>query len=147
MNKLLKTFNVILSAILGLLGFQSCDTIAGGVAEEYGCPYAEFKIDGKVLDEEGKPVADENIVVRPLDYEGNPIYGYNLVETKTDAQGYFLVETNYATDKKVHVVAIDPDKVYEDDSTDVTLTQTKKGDGHWYQGEYSANVNFKLKKK
>ena len=42
--------NLLLGALLGLLGFSSCIDIGGGRVE-YGQPHADFKASGKVTDQ------------------------------------------------------------------------------------------------
>ena len=143
-KRLYKTFNYLLSAILGMLGFQSCDEVipGGGMDCMYGTPSAHFVVGGKVVDEDNKPVADENILIRPAGMN----YGVRKQLT-TDADGNYKWDETGFPMNKLKVVAIDPDSIYENDSTEITLKQTEKGDGDWYDGKYEGKADFKLKKR
>lgn len=143
-KRLYKTFNYLLSAILGMLGFQSCDEVipGGGMECMYGTPSAHFVVGGMVVDEDNKPVADENILIRPAGMN----YGVRKQLT-TDADGNYQWDETGFPMNKLKVVAFDPDSIYENDSTEITLKQTEKGDGDWYHGKYEGKADFKLKKR
>ena len=52
--KIRKFVQLILSAILGLMGCSEC------AVEEYGCPSADFEMKGKVVNEKGEAMPECN---------------------------------------------------------------------------------------
>ena len=49
----LKVFNSLLSSLLALLGYTSCDS-SEDIPVEYGTPYAKYEVKGKVVDKESQ---------------------------------------------------------------------------------------------
>lgn len=65
----------------------------------------------------------------------------------TEETGEYLFKDDSAWPKMTYrVVCEDPDGIYKADSVDVKMTPTG-GDGNWYGGSDSKEVNFKLTKK
>ena len=75
MKRINQVIQGLLSTLLVLLGFSSCDKIG---ALEYGSPYVDFQVKGQVTDENGNPI--EGICVT---LEASPDVLY------TDADGRF----------------------------------------------------------
>ena len=142
----------VLGGLLALLGFSGCQDI-GIIRCEYGQPSADFKIIGDVKDADGKPVKGIRVVVDPgsahPDYYKDTLY--------TDARGQFQKDQlKYSwpdefKDGKVKFEDVDGAdngsfKTKELKASDLSVKQTKKGDGHWYEGEYTITANATLEK-
>ena len=97
-NHFFLTFtNKILAGLLSLLGFSlaACDKIG---ADEYGCPYADYKIKGKVVDENGKAINGIQVIIP--DPFGNEEYTHRDTLI-TNSAGEFVarpVVTTFGTD-------------------------------------------------
>ncbi len=133
----------MMSGIMSLLGFASCDNEGG---EMYGTPHADYSVSGLVTDTEGTPVEGARVIVR-TDYNNekpiDPCYSDTVY---TDKDGKYLNEGSLFPQSKVKVVCQDPDGNLASDSTIVDLEYDKsKADG-WYRGQGRATVDFKLKK-
>ena len=58
-SSFLKSLNWLLTSVLMLLGFSTCDSEPG--AAMYGTPHADFTIKGKVVNQENMPIPDIEI--------------------------------------------------------------------------------------
>ena len=58
-SSFLKSLNWLLTSVLMLLGFSTCDSEPG--AAMYGTPHADFTIKGKVINQENMPIPDIEI--------------------------------------------------------------------------------------
>lgn len=100
---------------------------------EYGCPSASFKFKGKVTDDAGNPIPDVDVVVKMCEY--------GMGNSKTDENGEYNI---YFEDTPWCDVTISFTK---DPNTMLDTTIVKENiefenpSGHWYQGEYSREVN------
>ncbi len=110
----------------------------------YGCPTMSYEIKGKVLDSEtGKPVS--GIKVTHYDYEG-------AQGVLTNNDGTFLLQDSDFPQDTLHIHFKDIDGTdnggqYAAQEVIVNLTQTKKGDGAWDSGTYTASdVTVKMVK-
>jgi putative lipoprotein (rSAM/lipoprotein system) len=164
MNKtVLKSFNVLLAALLGILGFTNCET-----REEYGTPHSDYIVKGKVVDKAtGKSVSGLKISL--FDYRIALMYGtpqpdfktitFTGYENKTDSKGAYQFDGNsFYSIKEVenlplsmHISDIDgaENGVYGDTIIEVNFKdaqRTKKASG-WFDGEYVKNVNIELPEK
>ena len=143
--------NRCLSALLVLLGFQACDSTE---ACEYGTPTVDYHVIGQVEDADGNPVKGIRVTMQGFNDFSN---GNEKDITYTDEDGRFKTKT-------VRSVFIESEMgiVFEDidgpenggefatesvKSDDMKKKQIKKGDGHWYEGEYELTANKTLKKK
>lgn len=145
-RQLLKHINYILGVIVGLLGFQSCDSIGGSELVEYGCPHAEFSIKGKVTDVKGNPIAGEEIIAQTTDC--HELY-YQDEEKKvlTDNDGQYINEQVITfAPPKVRVIVVDNTGKYKNDTVQIELKKTKNGEG-WFEGRFEGSADFKLKEK
>ena len=99
---------------------------------------------------DSRPVA---LTGRVTDEKGMPFVGVTVIQEGTtngcvtDADGNYKWDETGFPMNKLKVVVIDPDSIYENDSTEITLKQTEKGDGDWYDGKYEGKADFKLKKR
>ena len=55
----LNLFNVILSALVGLLGVVSCD-----MRSKYGVPYATLQVSGEITDTDNRPLQDIKVQLK-----------------------------------------------------------------------------------
>lgn len=145
-------------AMLGIGGaMESCDILPFGACM-YGCPHADYKLEGTVADEAGNPIP--GISVRQYqspgpNKDGSVIYdgweGPELV--KTEADGTFVIETeltSFGGDEEFIFRDVDgPENgEFEDQAKQFKFTQTQKGDKNWYGGKFETNgVKVVLKAK
>lgn len=140
-------------SLLALLGFSSCRQIGFG-REEYGQPHADFKLIGDVRDAAGEPVEGIRVVADPTENEEKAWYNDT---TYTDARGHFEVERlryswpdNFAKGQiKFEDVDGDQNGSYRTKvlkTPDIKVTQTKKGDGRWYDGAFTITADATLEK-
>lgn len=129
--------NKLVLLILSLLGLPGCGKES---PDAYGCPYSTYKIDGRVTDAAGNPIA--NILVKHSEY-------YDGV--RTDAEGaYLLTGQDYWSVDSLYFSDTDGSAnggrfARKAVKTDMSkAVQTGKGDGNWYQGEYTLTVDVAL---
>lgn len=142
----LRTCNGLLSGALALLGFTACDSIGGDTPVEYGMPHADYEIKGKVVNKETQEaIGNVHVIMKPMDgKEVNPSAVYDTL--RTDSEGAYQYEYSNFPQDGFRIVCQDPSGTYQADSTEVTMNP-EGGDGHWYQGSDSQEVNFELEKK
>lgn len=141
--KFFKTYNAIIAGLIGLLGFSSCDKIGGGdPVVEYGTPSAKFIVNGKVIASDSKEGIENIRVVIPGD------------TTKTDSEGKYQIHVNgFPEDQKFNIEFQDIDGALNGDFQNLdTVVEFKDpdftdGDGHWYKGESSKELNIELNNK
>lgn len=139
----LNMYNVILTSLIGLLGFaSSCDSIVPEPAVEYGTPSAKFIVNGKIEADDNN-VAIENIRVVMM---GDTAF--------TNAEGKYEVDCiDFPTDQSfaLQIEDVDGDTNGSFSKQDTVVMfkdpQFVKGDGHWYNGETSQTFNVKLERK
>ena len=141
-------YNAVLTALLGLLGFESCDSEGGGM-EEYGCPYANYIVKGVVTDEAGMPIKGIKVKA-PYGSEMDSQYGQIV---QTDTQGSFVLH-EFTSLRGNDIIFEDIDGednngLFQSDTIYVESlpkTQLEKG-SRWYQGKYEVTADIKLKRK
>ena len=142
--KWLKTYNVIIGAILGTLGFtvSSCGTDYGTPLTEYGTPHADFIIQGKVMDRQtNQPIKD--ILV-----------GQDWKNVSTDADGKYEIVAKLFPESQVIPIQFrdidgDLNGSYMDLDTIVEFKdpQFTGGDKNWYKGKTIKEFNIQLNPK
>lgn len=154
-------YNAVLAALLGLLGFESCDGGGFNLAE-YGCWWTEYQVKGTVTDETGKPIPDIQIKLaehlEDIDSEGKRnIYHRGHDTIQTDKQGKYqtkvVSDMNCITSAlKVIIEDVDGSANGGDFQSD-TLTMpnlekkiVKKADGS-FMGRYEVKGDVTLKTK
>lgn len=140
--------NSVLTAMLAL--FTSCNEggkpdidDGGGMICMYGVPQATYQVSGEVTDEKNQPLESIQVIVTD-----NHDY-WNNDTTYTNAEGKYLGETTLTSFGKdtLHVIVHDTTGVYASDSVAVPPAKMKQTeDGSWTD-VYTAEVDFKLKKK
>lgn len=153
----------LIGSLLALLGFQSCDPstifegpdMYGPGPVEYGCPTAVFKFKGEATDEQGKPVPGIRIAVFPNGEKDEYDYSFcDTLFTGTDGKVDTVLMYDWPEYKDMAVKFEDVDgaengsfesKVLKGDA--LTIEQTQKGDGRWYEGEFTITAKAVLEKK
>ena len=156
--KFIHWYNMLLTALISLLGLSSCNKSDESKEEmpcEYGCPVTAFKVDGTVTDTHGSPI--EGIQVSVLMQKTPSADPQPLQTTTTLADGTFTTEMMDMT--SVEVISSAMKVKFEDidgaahgghfDSKTVTAAelkrqQTKEGDGKWFHGEYEYSGDITL---
>ena len=140
-NKFFKISNAIIAGMISMLGFASaCDK---DPKVEYGTPSAKFIVNGKVK----SAASNEAIKNIKVVMQGN-------TATTDDEGKYQVVDGNgFPIDQVYSIQFQDIDGVqngaYQDLDTIVEFKDSKfiKGDGKWYQGETSKELDIVLKPK
>lgn len=156
-QKVNKLWTWIFGGLLGLLGFTSCDPF-GVIRCEYGCPHADYKVIGEVTDEAGKPVEGIRAIVAPRGLNAEDAEWYNDT-LYTDRSGKISADLmKFAwfdgenKDMEVELADVDGETNGSFETavlkrSELKLTQTKEGDNHWYDGEYTLEFKGTLKEK
>ena len=143
-----------LGSLLALLGFGSCERIAdiGGGLCMYGQPTAHFKFIGDVKDADGKAIPGIRVVIEPQ--ENDPWVNDTLF---TDQAGHVEKETlkydwpDEMKNAKVTFEDVDGGtngsfKTKEMRHGEFEVRQTKKGDGAWFDGNFTVKADAVLEK-
>lgn len=111
----------------------------GSPAEEYGTPSAKFKVYGTVTSEDSVKIPNIRVVMQSDT-------GY------IDINGTYNVETITFPDDQDFLIEFDDidgvtNGLYQSKDTLVSFDNPQfiNGDGDWYEGETSEEVNIKLK--
>ena len=137
--KFFKTSNAIIFGLLALLGFTtSCEKKV-----EYGTPSAKFIVNGKVISSDSNEAINNIRVVMRGD------------TTKTDNEGKYQVVDKYGfpSDQTYDIQFQDIDGATNGDYQNLdTIIEFKNpqfinGDGNWYSGETSKELDIELNKK
>lgn len=140
--------SIILSSIISLLGFTSCNDDKNNVLM-YGAPYGDFEVKGTVTDNEGKPVKDAQVITRPtsISYEENQYADYhNSDTTYTDASGKYSISRDDVYFNYLRIIVHPKDNNLESDSIRHHL-KFVGGDHGWYEGKATITQDFSLKAK
>ena len=154
-------YNAVLTALLGLLGFESCDSPDeyGPIPVEYGTPYADYQFSGTVTDESNSPIKDIKVSAKFV-YRKNDgtIESYGVDSTQTDGSGKYAFESRrFISDPDLKLIVEDMDGeanggAFKSDTIDIDYDNAKKvkdpakGES-WSTGTYAINQDIKLKKK
>ncbi len=138
-----KGLNRFLGGLLALLGFCGCFVVA--CRKEYGCPNATFKLTGDVKDAKGKGIEGIRVVFRP---DADEEYTWENDTLYSDANGHFEKDRlkhdwpDEARNASVKFEDVDgkangafKTKVLTRD--ELTVEQSREGDGNWYSGIYT----------
>ncbi len=139
--KFFKTSNAIIAGLITLLGFaSSCEKVS---RVEYGTPSAKFIVNGKVISSDSNEAIENIRVIMQGD------------TTKTDNEGKYQVVDKYGfpSDQVYDIKFQDIDGVTNGDYQNLdTIIEFKNpqfinGDGNWYSGETSKELDIELNKK
>lgn len=132
-------FNKILIACLAFLGFSCDDINGGGNVVEYGMPSATYKVHGLITD---KSTSSKISNIRVI---------MNYDTAYSDVNGNYEVSINdFPGDNSYTLYFQDIDSMEngkylpKDTTIDFTDAQYTGGDGHWYKGTASKEINIKL---
>ena len=147
-TRVIKAGRAVLGFRLALLGFSGCEYIGRC---EYGCPHADYKLQGTVTDAQTKqPVKNIRVVFCSGGLDAEYSYKDTLY---TDESG--KIERDYPsmtidhTRLQVLLEDIDGDEngSYETlllEKENLPVKQVKKGDKHWYQGAFTITADAEL---
>jgi len=146
-HKFLSGYNVIITALMALLGFAtSCEPIGGA---EYGVPHARFIVKGKIVSAEGNaPVP--NIKVR-MQQDTNIRYYDSAYSESNGNYQVDLVDFPESQTYKIEFIDTDGSANGEFQTLD-TVVEFKEpkftgGSGNWDEGETQKIFNVALKPK
>ena len=158
-TRIVKWYNMLLGALLGALGFSSCNILVDPFLRcEYGQPHADYKLVGSVKDEAGKPVKGIRVVFHPeLVNTSDEINAWNSDTLYSDDSGRFAKDQLKYTwpDLENAIVKfedIDGDanggsfKTVVLPKAALKVEQTQKADGSWYDGAFTITADAKLEK-
>ena len=161
-KRFLKWYDHVLSAMMVILGFSSCDKVIDS-PEEYGSPNMEYQLKGTVTDEEsGKPIRGIQARRVWIGVEEGRAVAHPVDSVTTDDAGVFVFPLEHAPaymgsdyGENMALVTEDVDGEdngghYESDTVMVKKLEMKKvgeGDGKWYKGRYEIRADRKLRKK
>jgi putative lipoprotein (rSAM/lipoprotein system) len=142
-RNILKKYNYIIAFLLSVLGVGGACTLGGceygTPAEEYGTPSATFKVNGIVSSEDNTKIPNIRVVM-----QSDTVY--------TDLNGAYNVQTSAFPDDQNFLVEFEDidgtaNGIYQSKDTMVLFDnpQFENGDGSWYIGETSKEINIKLK--
>jgi len=139
-------YNTVLTALLGLLGFESCESES---QLEYGVPQADYIVKGVVTDDAGNPI--QGIKTK---FVHDHYYGEKTAITD-DSGNYEIQATSYPDLYNCQLIVEDIDGEanggeFLSDTLDLSTkkpVQIKKGDRKWYEGTYELSQDVKMKKK
>ena len=133
----MKRFIYFLFVLLGF-GAVACDNGMHDQVPEYGCPTAHFSLKARVIDEEGNPIAGIEVQTK-----GHVYYSANF----SDAEGNIDLTTGMWPNIDIGVIFTDVDGEEnggEFETLELNISdkveKVKEGDGHWYQGDYAADL-------
>ncbi len=147
-KRVIKGYNRLIAFLLSVLGIGSSATFSGcgdNYTCEYGTPRADFKVSGVVTDGEDKAVEGIKVVMHRAE-------GYDKDSTYTDENGNYNVGVgSFPQSQTFSMQFVDVDgsdnKTLQQLDTAIVFTnpEFKNGDGNWYEGETSQELNISMK--
>ena len=152
-KKTLIIINSLLTALLGLFGFNSCFRVA------YGAPYATSMVEGTITDENDEPLKNIQVTVMDVDIRELYLQGFfhDIGEDGTPSEflcytnesGFYeWTSTEYFCDS-LHIIVQDTSGVYATDSIRVKIKYNRSGvagNDPLNQGKGLIQQDFQLKK-
>ena len=145
MKNFIKISSKICGALLAVLGFSALATSCMKYGmPEYGCPTADYFIDGKVVSEEtNEPI--ENLKVRFLMNEraSDSVF--------TNENGEFNIShlkdiTTFGYSLDIQDIDGEDNGSFNDTTINVTVNHNEfQGGSGWYDGKYHKHFDIKLK--
>lgn len=149
--KILSAYSKILSFFLVLLGFASCDSI--DPVDEYGTPYAKFKVKGIVVNgesEDNTPVKNIRVLLArgymAEDEKDKTVHYIDSLQTDNNGYFHFTVE-DFPTSQQflIKFKDVDGDKngTFETKHDVVKFENPEFKDGNgWYRGETTQDIGI-----
>lgn len=139
-RKWLNVCNGVWTVIMAILGFTACEHMA---KDEYGVPYAKYKIKGKVIDSQKNPTSDIQIIIKRMQGD-EPINPLGWDTLKTDMKGEFFYKLEEVTEDKFRINWQDIKYgLYEEGEREIIMPKPTGGKG-WYRGESSEEITIEL---
>ena len=143
----MKTFNLrqkYNSLLQKFIRLFSLSGVAFVLTACYGCPYAEYDVEGYVCDENGNMLENMQVVVRAYDRD------WDYPDTVyTNADGHY--RTAYGITSQggdcMEVIVNDTAGVYESDSRHISSGKMTVEDKDSWNVRYSMRADLQLKKK
>lgn len=137
-NYIIPTINKLILVFLALLGF-SCSLDGPDPVAEYGMPSADFKAYGSIIDESTlNKLSNVEVAM-----QGDTVYsdenGNYEIKTVNFPQSQMFTISFKDVDGSLNGVYLPKDTVV--DFSDIDFTN---GDGAWYSGEKTKEINIKL---
>ncbi len=152
--KLTHLTQLILSAIISLLGFSSCKP-SQEQYDMYGTPIIDYQLKGRVTDTENNPIAGLRVVIARQGYGDADPKAQTLT---TDANGEFASEEERVTSSFLHQGSITFTDIDGDENggsfKDKTIAlkdvkpiyDNSTNDGAWFYGDVIYTINTSLLK-
>ena len=110
----------------------------------YGCPYAEYDVEGYVYDENGNMLENMQVIVRTYDAS----WDYpDTVYTNADGHYHAIHSLTSTGGDCMEVIVNDTAGVYDSDSRHISSGKMKVKDHDSWSTYYSMRADFKLSKK
>ena len=110
----------------------------------YGCPYAEYDVEGYVYDENGTMLENMQVIVRTYDAS----WDYpDTVYTNADGHYHAIHSLTSTGGDCMEVIVNDTAGVYDSDSRHISSGKMKVKDHDSWSTYYSMRADFKLSKK
>ena len=134
-------YNNLLQRFIRLFSLSS---VAFVLTACYGCPYAEYDVEGYVYDENGNMLENMQVVVRTFDAS----WDYpDTVYTNADGHDRAVHSLTSSGGDCMEVIVHDTAGVYASDSTHISSGKMKVEDRDSWSTYYSMRSDFRLKKK
>ena len=134
-------YNNLLQKFIRLFSLSS---VAFVLTACYGCPYAEYDVEGYVYDEDGNMLENMQVIVRTYDAS----WDYpDTVYTNADGHYHAIHSLTSTGGDCMEVIANDTAGVYDSDSRHISSGKMKVKDHDSWSTYYSMRADFKLSKK
>ncbi len=156
--RIIKWYNLFLGALLGFLGFSSCDPIHLLPRLEYGQPHADYKLVGSVKDQAGKPIQGIRVSFHPnLENTSDEVNAMHTDTLYSDASGKFSKDALKYTWPNLTRAVVEFEDIDGPDNGgsfkklrvsvgELEVSETQKGDGNWYGGAQTITADVKMEK-
>ena len=140
-TKLRQKYNNLLQKFIRLFSLSS---VAFVLTACYGCPYAEYDVEGYVYDEDGNMLENMQVIVRTYDAS----WDYpDTVYTHADGHYHAIHSLTSTGGDCMEVIVNDTAGVYDSDSRHISSGKMKVKDHDSWSTYYSMRADFKLSKK
>ena len=134
-------YNNLLQKFIRLFSLSS---VAFVLTACYGCPYAEYDVEGYVYDEDGNMLENMQVIVRTYDAS----WDYpDTVYTNADGHYHAIHSLTSTGGDCMEVIVNDTAGVYDSDSRHISSGKMKVKDHDSWSTYYSMRADFKLSKK
>jgi len=146
-GKVLRNYNKVILFLLVLIGFSGCEKETGGKAE-YGTPHADFIINGKIVSKAtNQPISNIRVAIKDMASS----LGAPFDSAFSNSEGnYSLIVTDFPSSKIYNLNFFDKDGalngtfIAKDSIIEFNNPNFTDGDGNWYSGKVTKELNIKL---